>query len=397
MKALKISKPIVLLLLTLALVSCKKDDEPQIPSVVTTSAINITSESVTCGGQIKSDGGEEIIEKGICISTTPKPTTAEGKIVSEETSDIFEFNIDRLSGSTKYYVRAFATNKIGTAYGSEVQFTTNAAILPTIETIPASEISYKKARLGVTATFDGGATISELGICYSTAENPTISNNKIMLSSGTGTKTAVISSFQANTTYYVKAYAINSVGTVYGEQISFTTLTPVIPSIGQFNIQNITLTKAIAFIRVNTDGGSDIIERGVCYSSIMINPTTSNSKVVSTGTTGEFTCNINNLATNTMYHARAYATNAVGTTYSSDIQFRTSATTIDDVDGNTYDVIEIGNQAWLKQNLKTTKYRNGETIGTTTVDITNENEPKYQWPATAFESNADTFGRVDTY
>lgn len=396
MKILKISKPIVILLLTIALVSCKKDDEPQIPSVVTASAVNITSESATCGGQIKSNGGEEIIEKGICIGTTPKPTTAEGKMVSEETSDIFEFNIDRLNGSTKYYVRAFATNKIGTAYGAEVRFTTNAPILPTLATTEAQSVSYRSARLGVEVTSDGGAPVTENGICYSTNESPTIASNKIALGTGVSVISQIISVFQANTKYYVRAYATNSEGTAYGEQISFTTLAAVAPKISNFYALRTGITKASGTCNIYSDGGADITERGVCYSHIFSPPTTDNSKVIVTGTTGEFIWNLSQLGY-TSYQVRAYAKNSIGITYSEVITVQTMSPTVTDIENTTYDLIEIGNQIWFKQNLKTTKYKNGDVIGTTTADITNETSPKYQWPATGIEHNAQTFGRLYTY
>ncbi len=390
-----INQFIIAVIMLITWSACKKD-KPELPTVLTNQVSAVTLTSATCGGNITLNGGVEITGRGVCWSTKQYPTLADNKTVNGTGLGNFVSELTGLNPNMNYYVRAYATNNVGTAYGEELSFKTNAPTLPIITTVPATEISYKIARLGVSVTSDGGANISECGICYSTNENPTVANNKVPLSSGVGTSTSEISSFQANTKYYVRAYAINSVGTVYGEQISFTTLMPVAPTIGQFYIQNITLTKAIANITVNTDGGSDIIERGVCY-SIMINPTTTNAKVISNGTTGNFTCNISGLATNTMYHARAYATNAVGTTYGDDVQFRTSATTVDDVDGNTYNVIEVGNQAWLKQNLKTTKYRNNETIGTTTLDITNDATPKFQWPATGFESNANTFGRLYTW
>jgi len=73
---------------------------------------------------------------------------------------------------------------------------------------------------------------------------------------------------------------------------------------------------------------------------------------------------------------------------------------ITDVDGNVYTSVTIGNQAWMVENLKTTKYRNGDLIGTTTpltLDISSENTPKYQWAFDGNESNASTYGRLYTW
>lgn len=76
------------------------------------------------------------------------------------------------------------------------------------------------------------------------------------------------------------------------------------------------------------------------------------------------------------------------------------AQTIKDIDGNKYNVVKIGTQLWMKENLKTTKYRNGDLIGTTTpdtLDITNENTPKYQWVYDGNENNVATYGRLYTW
>ena len=74
--------------------------------------------------------------------------------------------------------------------------------------------------------------------------------------------------------------------------------------------------------------------------------------------------------------------------------------TVKDVDGNVYKTVKIGTQVWLSENLKTTKYRNGELIGTTSpssMDIRSIDSPKYQWAFSGKESNSDTYGRLYTW
>ncbi len=95
---------------------------------------------------------------------------------------------------------------------------------PTVSTSTVSSITSSTATAGGNVTADGGATVTERGVCYSTSQNPTTSNSKVTSGSGTGTFTANLSGLAASTTYYVRAYAINTNGTSYGTQQSFTTL-----------------------------------------------------------------------------------------------------------------------------------------------------------------------------
>lgn len=78
----------------------------------------------------------------------------------------------------------------------------------------------------------------------------------------------------------------------------------------------------------------------------------------------------------------------------------TPITTVTDIDGNVYNTLSIGTQVWMVENLKVTKYQNGDLIGTTipdTLDISGENEPKYQWTRTGIEDSASSYGRLYTW
>ncbi|MBQ8761339.1 MAG: hypothetical protein IJZ06_07965 [Bacteroidales bacterium] len=94
----------------------------------------------------------------------------------------------------------------------------------TVETRVITDVTSSSARVICNVSDDGGAEVSSRGICWSTSENPTIEDNKTTEGSGTGTYTSNLTSLEANTTYYVRAYATNAAGTSYGEQKSFTTL-----------------------------------------------------------------------------------------------------------------------------------------------------------------------------
>ena len=105
----------------------------------------------------------------------------------------------------------------------------NPAVAPTVTTTAISEIDKTTATGGGNVTADGGGNVTARGICWSTSHNPTVSGSHTTDGTGTGSFTSAMTGLTANTTYYVRAYATNSAGTAYGEEVSFTTLADGIP------------------------------------------------------------------------------------------------------------------------------------------------------------------------
>jgi hypothetical protein len=199
-----------------------------LPQVTTNVVTNILGYTATSGVNIIANGGNAITSSGICWSINPNPTLLDSTNSNGNLIGNTSLNLINLSPGTTYYVRAYATNAGGTAYGNQLVFTTGAA-LPTLSTLNASNITFNSAIVGGNVTNDGGAPVTQRGVCWSTTQNPTLANSSLIIGSGLGSFNDTITGLSGNTTYYVRAFATNSSGTAYGNQISFTTFNSPTP------------------------------------------------------------------------------------------------------------------------------------------------------------------------
>ncbi|MCK9618845.1 MAG: choice-of-anchor D domain-containing protein, partial [Lentimicrobiaceae bacterium] len=194
-----------------------------IAPIVTTQAVSdIGTTTATGNGNITNLGVPNPTAHGVCWNTTGTPTTSDfiANNGGASATGVFTVNMFGLTANQTYYVRAFATNLAVTSYGGEVSFTTNG-IAPTVTTQAVSDIG--------TTTATGNGNITNLGIpnptahgvCWNTTSSPTISDDKVdnSAASATGAFTASMTGLMPNQTYYVKAYATNTAGTSYGDQV----------------------------------------------------------------------------------------------------------------------------------------------------------------------------------
>ncbi len=306
--------------------------EAQLPEVSTVEVSNVTSTTASCMGNVASDGGLELTERGVCWSLGANPTlTGSHAAATDATLGVFEVAMTGLTPNKTYHVRAYATNAKGTAYGDDLTFTTTEG-LPVVTTSGITEITATSAKGGGEVTDQGASNVTERGICWGTSHNPTTSGTHASNGTGAGSYTVSMTNLTPNATYYVRAYATNAQGTAYGAEVSFTALEGL-PVVLTLDMTDITSTTAKGHGKVTDQGGSAVTERGVCWSTSP-SPTTSGSHANSGTGTGEYAVSISNLTPGTKYYVRAYAINDQGTTYGEQKDFTTAATLPTVVTGN---------------------------------------------------------------
>lgn len=235
-RTLKVLAAIMLITATLFAVGCKKEKKAE---VETSQVTNLTSSSATAGGVVTSDGGSSVVERGVCWSKSSMPTVGDNHLTSGTGVGSFTCDITGLEAATTYYVRAYAINNVGIGYGSQSTFTTltsggngggggggNPADLPVVTTSEVTNITGSSAKGGGDVVSNGASNVTDRGICWSTDHNPTVEGNHISCGTGTGSFIADMTDLTLETTYYVRAYAMNAAGTAYGAEVSFVTVNP---------------------------------------------------------------------------------------------------------------------------------------------------------------------------
>jgi len=294
------------------------------PTVSTGDVTSITTNSATAAGEVTDEGSSSVTERGICWSTSENPTISDSHSSSGTGTGTFSVNLTNLNANTTYHVRAYATNSSGTSYGDDVSFTTDEEpTAPTVSTGDVTSITANSATAAGNVTNEGTASVTERGICWSTSENPTTSDSHSSSGTGTGSYTVNLTNLSANTTYHVRAYATNSVGTSYGDDVSFTTDDDSkVPTVTTGDITSITGNSATVAGNVTDEGSASVTERGICWSTSQ-NPTVSDSHASNGTGSGSFSVNLSDLNSSTTYYVRAYATNSVGTSYGENKSFTT--------------------------------------------------------------------------
>jgi len=312
-----------IMLMPLFFNSCIQEVANAKATVETNQVTSVTETSAICGGIITADGGSDITIHGVCWSTSPSPTIENDTTIAAAGKLAFSSSIKGLSHGTTYYVRAYAVNKGGVAYGLNAIFTTKTFSITT-NPISVASITATSAIGGGNIISDGDSsslTVTARGVCWNTFPSPTIENSKTTDGVAGGRFNSNIGSLMPLTTYYVRAYATNSVCTIYGNEVSFVTQSGVI-GLTTSAVSSITTNTATCGGNITSDGGAPVTDRGICWNTTGL-PSTTDNKTLNGFGVGSYTSELSGLTYNTTYYVRAYATNQYGTIYGDELHFTT--------------------------------------------------------------------------
>lgn len=315
-----------------------------LPEVETKAIESVGITRAEVRGEVKGDGGgDPVTLRGVCWSTRHNPSVGDEYTNAGEGQGIFNCELTNLQPQKTYYARAFAGNSKGIAYGAELTFVTlDAGSLAEVHTLGVVGNAMLEATIESEVTAEGATAVLERGVCYSKEHYPLTSGLHVSSGTGTGAFTCLLTNLEAGATYYVRAYAINSLGISYGEEMSFTAMTEMTaPVVVTYMVKDIAESSATGSGEVVSNGGSDVTRRGLCWSE-QPEPTVEGTHADCGVGIGAFNCLIPRLNDQTTYYVRAYAENAIGMAYGEEVSFTIGQhEPVDVPDVVTFDVLDI--------------------------------------------------------
>jgi hypothetical protein len=196
----------------------------KVPTAITLPACCITNTGATLNGTVIANYLSTSVTfeygtttaYGNTVNAIPNPVTGNN-------STNVSANLSGLNSGTIYHFRVKAVNSLGITTGSDDTLTTISRTVPFLTTDSVALITQTTAVSGGNITNDGGEAVTARGVCWSTTANPTTNDNITSEGTGTGSFASNISGLTPGTTYYIRAYATNNIGTAYGDEKSFKT------------------------------------------------------------------------------------------------------------------------------------------------------------------------------
>ena len=404
------------------------DFKGTLPIVKTSEATNISigSQVATFNGTIVGEGNPAYTERGFVYATIHNPTVEDNtkKQVTGDGTGAFSANVTGLEMNKTYYIRAYAINAVGSAYGEEIILDFNA-VMPVVNTnvVTARNIGGGSATFNGTIVKIGDPAYTERGFVYALTHNPsTDDTKKIVAGDGTGAFSANVTGLSMDQIYYIRAYATNVEGTVYGAEVELD-MTGTRPVVSTNAVSGISIGSGAATFKGTIEelGDPAYTERGFVY-ALTHNPTIEDdTKKIATGSgTGAFSANITNLVMNNTYYIRAYATNLEGTAYGNEVTLdfnpvyaSVETNDVSNIDATTAtlrgNITALGDPAYTERGFVYAKTPNPTTLsnkvtvsgsgsGTFTKDLTGlETQVTYYVKAYVISNNNIMYGSEVTF
>lgn len=297
------------------------------PIVKTDSYTNkvIATSSVTLNGTIEEEGDPKYTEKGFVYGGVHNPTVEDDtkKVASGTGEGAFSVNLTTLEINKVYYVRAYAINETGTSYGEEIEVDMSV-VSPVVATLECTNKSV--TTLSVTLrgqiTGEGDPVYTERGFVYGRVHNPTIEDDtkKIAEGRGIGEFYTNLTDLEANTVYYIRAYASNEFVTAYGNEIEIDmaiespeiSTSEVIPPTGDSNVYTF---KG----QISNTGDPSYIESGFLYGEMQLPTFENEAIVVRCSSLTPDHAEVSDLIPGTIYYVRFYVKTLYDTYYSENV------------------------------------------------------------------------------
>ena len=232
---------LMLALLCLATMTCRKDVEPYVFNAEI-KVSDIRAKLVLVEAINDEEGFEKLSAIVYCSTDEKLDEPKQYEMFYED--DRFKAYLTDLKQDTRYYYKVVFHGKYNSVETEIDTFETQAIVLPTVTTAQLSDVTTTSAKCGGEVTSEGNGTVTARGICWSVSPNPTIEDNKTNDGSGTGSFASQILNLVPNTQYYVRAYATNEKGTSYGDEKTFATSEVKLPEVKTNNVSDITSNSA---------------------------------------------------------------------------------------------------------------------------------------------------------